>query len=98
MRTLFAKGEDANAKANDGRSALEIATDRGVREAIGHDAMRAQKWGRMQKVPTVALRTLSEFVCKLLKGLEARAGIEPAHKGFADLSLTTWVPRLGRAA
>ena len=33
--------------------------------------------------------------CKLLKGLEARAGIEPAHKGFADLSLTTWVPRLG---
>jgi hypothetical protein len=32
------------------------------------------------------------------KELEARAGIEPAHKGFADLSLTTWVPRLGRAA
>src|ERR1700731_2692794 len=31
------------------------------------------------------------------KKLEARAGIEPAHKGFADLSLTTWVPRLGRA-
>ena len=25
--------------------------------------------------------------------VEARAGIEPAHKGFADLSLTTWVPR-----
>jgi hypothetical protein len=29
--------------------------------------------------------------------LEARVGIEPTHKGFADLSLTTWVPRLGRA-
>ena len=29
--------------------------------------------------------------CK--KILEARTGIEPAHKGFADLSLTTWVPR-----
>ncbi len=28
-----------------------------------------------------------------LKSVEARAGIEPAHKGFADLSLTTWVPR-----
>ena len=25
--------------------------------------------------------------------LEARGGIEPPHKGFADLSLTTWVPR-----
>ena len=33
-----------------------------------------------------------------IKVLEARAGIEPAHKGFADLSLTTWVPRLGRDA
>src|SRR5271170_4642402 len=28
--------------------------------------------------------------------LEARVGIEPTHKGFADLSLTTWVPRLGQ--
>ncbi len=31
---------------------------------------------------------------KLLKNLEARVGIEPTHKGFADLSLTAWVPRL----
>ena len=31
------------------------------------------------------------------KNLEARVGIEPTHKGFADLSLTTWVPRLGWA-
>ena len=27
--------------------------------------------------------------------MEARVGIEPTHKGFADLSLTTWVPRPG---
>jgi hypothetical protein len=33
----------------------------------------------------------------LLSNLEARVGIEPTHKGFADLSLTTWVPRLGWA-
>jgi hypothetical protein len=28
--------------------------------------------------------------------MEARVGIEPTYKGFADLSLTTWVPRLSR--
>ena len=27
-------------------------------------------------------------------GLEARVRIELTYKGFADLSLTTWVPRL----
>jgi hypothetical protein len=27
------------------------------------------------------------------KNLEARVRIELTHKGFADLSLTTWVPR-----
>ena len=32
-------------------------------------------------------------VRKLLKSLEARGGIEPPNKGFADLCLTTWLPR-----
>ena len=31
-----------------------------------------------------------------MKKLEARVGIEPTHKGFADLSLTAWVPRPGQ--
>ena len=30
------------------------------------------------------------------KDLEARGGIEPPNKGFADLCLTTWLPRRGR--
>jgi hypothetical protein len=29
----------------------------------------------------------------LCKFLEARGGIEPPNKGFADLCLTTWLPR-----
>ena len=40
---------------------------------------------------------LARFIGFPPKSLEARVGIEPTHKGFADLSLTTWVPRLGRA-
>ncbi len=46
----------------------------------------------------VALRTFSAKLearaCPAeTSGLEARGRIELPHKGFADLSLTTWVPR-----
>ncbi len=30
-------------------------------------------------------------ICR--RSLEARGGIEPPNKGFADLCLTTWLPR-----
>jgi hypothetical protein len=29
----------------------------------------------------------------MMRKVEARDGIEPPNKGFADLSLTVWVPR-----
>src|SRR5579863_2454402 len=53
-----------------------------------------------ERGPSGKRRPVSPSISASLEGgsLEARAGIEPAHKGFADLSLTTWVPRLGRAS
>ena len=44
------------------------------------------------------IRLPLKIVPRSLNELEARAGIEPAHRGFADLGLTTWLPRPERAA
>src|SRR5688572_24229950 len=38
----------------------------------------------------IELRAFGEKIEKL----EARIGVEPTNKGFADLCLTTWLPRL----
>ena len=47
-----------------------------------------------QKPPHPANSRVCFCVVSTWNELEARVGIEPTHKGFADLSLTTWVPRL----
>jgi hypothetical protein len=51
----------------------------------------AHEWGT-QIVFEMSKAPLRGLLC--CWNLEARVGIEPTHKGFADLSLTTWVPRL----
>ena len=40
-----------------------------------------------------AMQKAGLFEAISLQMLEARVRIELTHKGFADLSLTTWVPR-----
>jgi hypothetical protein len=63
----------------------------------GDDSVRKDT-DSLQFSATVAFSSMEDDYSKSSKGLEARVGIEPTHKGFADLSLTTWVPRLGRAS
>jgi hypothetical protein len=36
---------------------------------------------------------MAEVYRNSVESMEARVGIEPTNEGFADLSLTTWVPR-----
>jgi hypothetical protein len=69
-----------------------------LKQGAAKGIMHSGKTGIHCDFRPAAIWSLPRIVSKLLRVLEARAGIEPAHKGFADLSLTTWVPRLGRAA
>src|SRR5262249_23039117 len=60
---------------------------RGLRMLGGSCLHQEQKCVCRRRGPVAVLRGATGK-------LEARVGIEPTHKGFADLSLTTWVPRL----
>jgi hypothetical protein len=54
-------------------------------------ASDAAKSARLKRA--LAVKTANKHARFLM---EARVGIEPTNEGFADLSLPTWVPRLGR--
>ena len=74
-----------------------------VRQRIGFELQRAVV-SNFERVANDRphLLTLSLTVALPVRGslsptrgkLEARAGIEPAHRAFAELGLTTWLPRL----
>ena len=57
----------------------------GLQRGIGERP--AQRAVELMRIESVAGQDLEAIQ------LEARVGIEPTNKGFADLGLTTWLPR-----
>ena len=67
--------------------------------APGFSAILRQSQRVSVRFSEVAGMSLSAYVSRMYLDqkklrLEARVGIEPTNKGFADLGLTTWLPRL----
>ena len=76
-------------KGLEARVGIELeAFSRRERVSAGDDWEPAAEILRLRFLQAKDLRDEVGWV-----GLEARVGIEPTYKGFADLSLTTWVPR-----
>ena len=69
---------------------VEAGDEKDVLHLEGHQVFEAFKalFGVQNRLGDAA-DTHAEYPSRL----EARVGIEPTYKGFADLSLTTWVPR-----
>jgi hypothetical protein len=55
--------------------------------------MTIEQFEKSRQFSLQRLGHVSRRILQVAERLEARVGIEPTHKGFADLSLTAWVPR-----
>jgi hypothetical protein len=66
--------------------------ERSSRYRKGNNGVAVNSWRPTPLFSNVGIYRLNSSESRML--LEARGGIEPPSKGFADLCLTTWLPRL----